>query len=132
MLAKCGAVIFSTSAPCSAKVRAQVGPASTRVRSRTLMPDRGLSPSGKGSGGLSPILVISNSGREATAAACGCRAHLSMERTMPPAPLAAIIASSSSKASHLDTAFRTASLSSSPTPSTDSAALRWLGKLQCR
>ena len=34
------------------------------------------------------------------AAACGCLAHSSMVRTMPPAPFAAMIASSSSSASH--------------------------------
>ena len=34
----------STSAPCSARVRAQVGPASTRVRSRTRTPESGRAP----------------------------------------------------------------------------------------
>ena len=72
------AVIFKTSAPCSARVRAQVGPARTRVRSSTRMPDSGRSPSGSFSGGLSPILTISISGSEAIAAACGCCAHSAM------------------------------------------------------
>ena len=35
---------------------AQVGPANTRVKSSTRMPESGRSPSGSGSGGLSPIL----------------------------------------------------------------------------
>ena len=68
-------MIFKTSAPCSARVRAQVGPARTRVRSSTRTPDNGRSPSGSFSGGLSPILTISISGSEAIAAACGCWAH---------------------------------------------------------
>jgi hypothetical protein len=55
-----GAVIFKTSASCSAKVRAQFGPASMRVRSRTRMPDNGRSPSGSFSGGLSPIFEIAS------------------------------------------------------------------------
>ncbi len=38
---RCCAVIFSTSAPCSASARAQVGPASTRVRSSTRTPESG-------------------------------------------------------------------------------------------
>ena len=78
---------------------------------------------GAGRRGLSPILTISISGREATAAACGCCAHSSMVRTMPPAPLAAMMASSSSRASHWATAMVTASRSSS-TPSTLRAAAR--------
>ena len=90
------------------------------------MPDSGRSPSGNGSGGASPMRSISSNGSDATAADCGCCAHSAMERTIPPAPLAAIIASSSSSASHWDTARRTASRSSS-TPSTLRAASRWLG-----
>src|SRR5215831_21010581 len=52
----CDAVIFNTSALCSARVRAQVGPASTRVRSRTRMPESGRLLSGSSSGGASLIL----------------------------------------------------------------------------
>ena len=40
-------MIFNTSAPCSASVRAQVGPARTRVRSSTRMPESGRSPCGQ-------------------------------------------------------------------------------------
>ena len=47
--------------------------------------------------------------------------------TVPPAPFAAIMASSRSRASHSATAVRTASRSSG-TPSTLNAAARWLGK----
>jgi hypothetical protein len=128
---RCAAVFFMTSAPYSARVRAQVSPASTRVRSSTRTPESGRLPSGSGSGGLSPILRISISGSEAIAADWGCFAHSSIVRTIPPAPLAAMIASSSSSASHLATACLTASRSSG-TPSTLSAAARWFGKLQCR
>ena len=87
------------------------------------MPDSGRSPSGSFSGELAPIWTISSNGSEATAAACGCLAHSSIVRTMPPAPRAAMMASSSSRASHLATAWRTASRSSG-TPSTLSAAAR--------
>ena len=52
-------------------------------------------------------------------------------RTMPPAPLAAMIASSRSAAFQVATARATASRSSA-TPSTLSAAARWFGKLQWR
>ncbi len=51
----------STLAPCSASVRAQVGPASTRVRSRTRTPESGRAPCssargpGIGSGSASPM-----------------------------------------------------------------------------
>ena len=62
--------IRSTSAPCSASVRAQVGPASTCVTSSTRTPPSGRSPRPAGSGSLSPILVTSSSGSPATAAAC--------------------------------------------------------------
>jgi flavin-dependent dehydrogenase len=62
--------------------RAQVGPAMTRVRSRTRTPDMGRSPSRNGSAGLSPILMISISGKDATAMPCGCCAHSSIVRTM--------------------------------------------------
>src|SRR5215510_14532302 len=52
MLGRWAAVIFNTSAPCSARVRAHVGPARTRVRSSTRMPDNGRSPSGSFPGAL--------------------------------------------------------------------------------
>ena len=77
-----------TSAPCSASVRAQVGPARTRVRSRTRMPESGRSPVGSGSEVLSPMRMISISGSAATAAACGCLAHSACVRAMPPVPFA--------------------------------------------
>ena len=95
------------------------------------MPDSGLAPSGSASRGLSPILSISSSGSVDTEAACGCSAHSAIERTIPPAPFAAMIASSSSSPVHPATACMIAARSSS-TPSTLSAASRWLGKLQCR
>ena len=41
-LGRCAPVMRSTSAPCSASVRAQLGPASTRVRSSARTPDSGL------------------------------------------------------------------------------------------
>src|SRR5919199_1534545 len=69
MFGRCFAVIFSTSAPCSASVRAHVGPASTRVRSSTRTPASGRSPRGSGSGALSPMRMISISGNDAMAAA---------------------------------------------------------------
>ena len=60
---RCAAVTLSTSAPCSASVRAQVGPASTRVRSSTRTPASGRDDagcdSGSGSGGASPMRTIS-------------------------------------------------------------------------
>ena len=58
-----GALTWRTSAPCSARVLAQVGPARTRVRSRTRTPLRGRSPSGSAAGGASPILVTVTAGR---------------------------------------------------------------------
>ena len=51
-------VTRNTSAPCSASVRAHVGPARTRVRSRTRTPESGRLPAGSGCGGASPILMI--------------------------------------------------------------------------
>ena len=59
---RCAALIFSTSAPCSARLRAQVGPASTRVRSSTRTPASGRAAGGSGSGGASPMRSISRSG----------------------------------------------------------------------
>ena len=51
-----------TSAPCSASVRAAVGPASTRVRSSTRTPLRGRSPAGNACGGALSRRVIVISG----------------------------------------------------------------------
>jgi len=106
-----GGADLITSAPCSARVRAQVGPASTRVRSSTRMPASGRSPAGNGSGGLSPMRTISISGkrrwrRPVDAASIRLRPHHAA------APLAAMIASSRSAASHLATAAATALRSS--------------------
>ena len=55
--------------------------------------------------------------------ACGCLAHSACVRAMPPAPFAAMIASSRSAAFQVATARATASRSS-VTPSTPSAAAR--------
>ena len=49
--------------------RAQVGPASTRVRSSTRMPESGRLPADNGSGALSPIRTISINGKAAMDAA---------------------------------------------------------------
>ena len=57
------------------RVRAQVGPASTRVRSSTRTRDRGLSANPRASGELSPMRSISRSGNASSAAACGCLRH---------------------------------------------------------
>jgi hypothetical protein len=87
---RCGPDTFSTSAPCSASVRAQVGPASTRVRSSTRMPESGRSPpEGSFSGGASPMRSIASSGCDATAADCGWRRHSSALRTRAAQPPAA-------------------------------------------
>ena len=102
---------LSTSAPCSASVRAQVGPASTRVRSSTRMPESGLSPGGSFSGGASPMRSIDKSGCVATAAACGWRRHSSAERTSAAQPPAAWMASSSASPSRVATAAATAARS---------------------
>ena len=87
------------------------------------MPESGRSPAGSGSGVLSPMRMISMSGNAATVAPCGCLAHSACVRAMPPAPFAAMIASSRSAAFQVATARTTASRSSA-TPSTLSAAAR--------
>ena len=96
----------STSAPCSASVRAQVGPASTRVRSRTRTPESGRAPCssargpGRGSRSASPRRRISTIGTCASAIPCGCTRHSSALRSFAPHTPRSASASSSACASH--------------------------------
>ena len=93
----------STSAPCSASVRAAIGPARMRVRSNARMPLSGRPSRGSSSGSLSPILKISTIGLAAQHLAMSVRSHSSFERTMPPHTRASSIAASRSSASHFAT-----------------------------
>ncbi len=101
-----------TSAPWAASVRPHTGPAMTRVRSATRMPDSGRSPAGgSGRAGASPILLISSSGSCATALPCGCAAHSARERIMVATSPATAAAVSNFSPSHLASAACTASRS---------------------
>ena len=71
-----GEPIRSTSAPCAASVRPQVGPASTRVRSSARIPASGRAPGGSGSGGLSPTRITSTTGQLGERAALRVRRPL--------------------------------------------------------
>src|SRR5579862_9542530 len=94
-----GAVIFRTSAPCSAKVRAQVGPASTRVRSSTHIPARDYQEYDTGHGKLSARLdlrqpkdldTLKGLVREADVFSQGYRPGTLAARGLSPEALAAI------------------------------------------
>jgi hypothetical protein len=91
-----GEAMCSTSAPCSASVRAQAGPARTRVRSSTRMPLSGRSPSRNGSLGASPIFSTSTTGFIARSWPWGWTSHSSFVRqTALHSPFAASASSSS-------------------------------------
>ena len=128
---RCGPAMRMQSAPCSASVRPQVGPASTRVRSSTRMPASGLSPPRGAVFGPSPMRSIDTGGSAASARPCGWAAHSSGVRVIAPQRPAAAIASSNSCPPRPATAAANASFSASA-PSSASIPSRWCGKLQCR
>ena len=103
-MGKFGEATWTTSAPCSASVRALVGPANTRVRSRTRRSERGREPIFMGSGGASPIFIISTTGRLSNAFPCGCFTHSDEFLTTAPVRPRRINAASSSKESRRETA----------------------------
>ncbi len=112
MACRCGAVIRITSAPWAASVRPHTGPAITRVRSSTRTPESGRSASlGRARAGASPILLISITGRRATAWPCGCAAHSAGERIMAVASPASAAVVSSVSPCHFISAACTASRS---------------------
>jgi hypothetical protein len=79
-------------------------PAMTWVAESTRSPDSGRAAGVNGSGSLSPILTISTNGFSARCLPWGCAAHSSGVRTTAKTSSLSAAASSSSMASHLDTA----------------------------
>ena len=79
-------------------------PAMTWVADSTRNPDSGRAAGVNGSGSLSPILTISTNGFSASCLPWGLAAHSSAVRTTAKTSSFSAAASSSSIASHLDTA----------------------------
>ncbi len=100
-----GGCTLITSAPCSARNRPQLGPATTCVSSTTRTPSSGRCFAFPRSRFFSePDPSKSMIGRLSTSAPTGCAAHSSGVRTMPSGSLLAIASSSSSWAVFFSTA----------------------------
>ena len=120
-----GGSMRSTSAPQPARKRVAMGPARTRVRSRTRIPWSGRS-------GVEDIVEspessvarIASSGSRLTLSPCAWVTQVSFDRIAAAQPFLSTIAVSSTSAFQLATTRATSDLSAA-TPSTDKAAARW-------